>query len=206
MSKVVLEIGANNGDSTLALYQLHKLPVFACEPVPFLLSTLWRRFKSIPEITILPTAVDDEFAIRSFNIAGQHDWGCGSLHQFNPKIGELWCGRDDFKMTDSVNVLCITGKQLVEVSKATSVEYLWIDAQGNDFSVLKSFGESLSIVKAGKCEASQNVKLYEGCNNDWNDIREFLHEQGFITSVFPDDVNKECDIHFKRDSAYFWKD
>ena len=200
MSKVVLEIGANNGDSTLALYQLHKLPVFACEPVPYLLNTLRERFKRIPEITILGTAVDEKFAIRQFNIAGQHDWGCGSLHQFNPKIEELWEGRDDFKMTDSVDVLCITGKQLVEVSKATSVEYLWIDAQGNDFSVLKSFGESLSIVKAGKCEASQNVKLYEGCNNDWNEIREFLHQQGFETSISPDDSNKECDVHFKKKS------
>lgn len=198
MSKVVLEVGANNGNSTLALYELYKLPVFACEPVPFLLSTLWRRFKGIPEITILPTAVNDEFEIRKFNIAGQHDWGCGSLHQFNPNIGEIWSGRDDFKMTDSVNVLCITGKQLVEISKATSVEYLWIDAQGNDFSVLKSFGESLSIVKAGKCEASLNVKLYQGCNNGCNEIMDFLHQQGFETRVSPDDSNKECDVHFKR--------
>jgi len=200
MSKVVLEIGANNGDSTLALYKLYKLPVFACEPVPYLLNTLRERFKRIPEITILGTAVDEKFAIRQFNIAGQHDWGCGSLHQFNPKIKELWEGRDDFKMTDSVDVLCITGKQLVEISQATSVEYLWIDAQGNDFSVLKSFGESLSIVKAGKCEASQNVKLYDGCNNDWNEIRDFLYQQGFETSVSTDDENKECDVHFKRKS------
>lgn len=200
MSKVVLEIGANNGDSTLALYELYKLPVFACEPVPYLLNTLRERFKRIPEITILGTAVDEKFAIRQFNIAGQHDWGCGSLHQFNPKIKELWSGRDDFKMTDSVNVLCITGKQLVEISQATSVEYLWIDAQGNDFSVLKSFRESLSIVKAGKCEASLNVRLYDGCNNDSNQIREFLHQQGFETNVSPDDLNKECDVHFKRKS------
>ena len=200
MSKVVLEIGANIGDSTLALYELYKLPVFACEPVPYLLNTLRERFKRIPEITILGTAVDEKFAIRQFNIAGQHDWGCGSLHQFNPKIEELWEGRDDFKMTDSVNVLCITGEQLVEISKATSVEYLWIDAQGNDFSVLKSFEESLSIVKAGKCEASHNVKLYHGCNNDWNEIKEFLHERGFETNVCSDNVNKECDVHFKRKS------
>lgn len=206
MSKVVLEIGANIGDSTLALYELYKLPVFACEPVPYLLNTLRERFKRIPEITILGTAVDEKFAIRQFNIAGQHDWGCGSLHQFNPKIKELWTGRDDFKMTDSLNVLCITGEQLVEISQATSVEYLWIDAQGNDFSVLKSFGNCLSMVRAGKCEASLNVNLYDGCNNDWNEITEFLHEQGFITNVCPDNVNKECDIHFKRDSAYFWKD
>jgi FkbM family methyltransferase len=198
MSKVVIEIGANDGSSTIGLVEKYKLPTYAVEPVPRNLIELWNKFKDNKQVTIIPTAIDIEFGLRKFNIAGQGDWGCCSLYEFIPNIRSIWVNRDDFVMTDSIEVICITGKQLVEMIKATSIEYLWIDAQGNDFRVLQSFGDKLALVKSGRCEASWSLSLYKGSENHYTEVTKFLVAMGFQTRVNPDSAGKECDIHFER--------
>ena len=198
LEKCVLEIGANRGTDTIELYNKYKLPVLAVEPTPELIIQLWQKFYSNQNIHILPLAVDLESGFKKFNIAGQNDWGCSSFYDFNPEIHELWQNRPDFKTTHTIIVPSITGEQIVESFGIKEIEYLWIDTQGNDLRVLKSFKDKLKIVKQGKCEASFSVNLYLNADNHYTTIEEFLKNQGFSTTVVPDSVSKECDIHFKR--------
>ena len=79
-----------------------------------------------------------------------------------------------------------------------SIDYLWVDAQGNDFKVIKSLGEKISIVKEGKCEGSYSVDLYVNTENNVNDIVEWLTGKGFKCKIVPDNVGKEADVHFRR--------
>lgn len=198
MNNYVIEIGANLGNDTISLYNKYNLPLIAVEPTPQLLSTLWNKYKNMKNIYILPLAIDEERGFKKFNIAGTNDWGCSSLHEFNPHIHELWQGRPDFNFTDFQQVMCITGEDLVQLCNINQIEYLWIDTQGNDLRVLKSFKEKLKLVKAGKCEAAYTVDLYKNVDNSYITIEKFLQENGFKTHIIPDIVNKECDVHFER--------
>jgi len=197
-NKFVLEIGANQGIDTINLYNKYNLPVIAVEPTPELLFFLWKKYENNSDIKILPLAIDLERGFKKFNVAGSGDWGCSSLHDFNPDIHNLWNGRPDFNFTHFYNVMCITGEDLINFCNIEEVEYLWIDTQGNDLRVLKSFKDKLSIVKSGKCEAAYTVELYNNINNNYKEIENYLQLNGFKTWIQPDVVNKECDVYFER--------
>ena len=82
------------------------------------------------------------------------------------------------------------------------IDFIEIDTQGNDFNVLKSFGDKISIIKEGVVEASNNVDLYKGVNNRIENIREFLETNGFqIVSENENDYLKaEINIHFVKNN------
>ena len=73
-----------------------------------------------------------------------------------------------------------------------------MDTQGNDFNILKSFGDKIRLIKKGNCEAAYRIDLYQ-VNNNYQDIVDYLHSYGFETIVGPDGLdNGECDIFFER--------
>jgi FkbM family methyltransferase len=194
---IIVEVGANKGTDTEEWVKDPNNTVYCFEPTPELCSLLWEKFSTFPNFHLFPGAVDVENAWRVFNIAGQKDWGCSSLHTFNENINELWSGRADFKFTKSVNTFCIRLDSFLEMSNIETVDYLWIDAQGNDWNVLKSLGKRIDSVKEGKCEVSYTVNLYN-TDNTLENVKPWLEKRGFVVSVIPDKVGKECDLHFKR--------
>jgi FkbM family methyltransferase len=195
--KTIIEVGANSGTDTINL-AADGSTVYAFEPTHELIKNNLRPLsKQYPNIKVIPFAVDTTNNFTTFNIAGQSDWGCSSLHKFNTDIHQLWPGRKDFKFTKSVNTFCIRLDSFLEMSNIKEVDYLWIDAQGNDWNVLKSLGKQLDIVKEGKCEVSYTVSLYN-TDNTIENVKPWLEKRGFIVKVNPDKKNKECDLHFKK--------
>lgn len=195
--RTVIEVGANYGNDT-AHFLNNGDKVFAFEPTPELILHLQNRFKNNDNFVLVPMAVDDNNSWAKFNIAGSGDWGCSSLYEFTPDIHEKWKGRPDFHFTDSCIVMTIKLDTFCKIYNVHEIDYLWIDAQGNDFKVLKSLGPHIDYVKEGKCEGSYTVELYSNANNKVDDIVSWLKEKGFSTKVVPDNVGKEADIHFKR--------
>jgi FkbM family methyltransferase len=193
----IIEVGANKGTDTAEWLKDPNNIVYCFEPTPELCTLLWEKFSTFPNFHLFSGAVDIENSWKSFNIAGQKDWGCSSLHKFNTDIHQLWPGRKDFKFTKSVNTFCIRLDSFLEMSNIKEVDYLWIDAQGNDWNVLKSLGKQLDIVKEGKCEVSYTVSLYN-TDNTIENVKPWLEKRGFIVKVNPDKKNKECDLHFKK--------
>jgi|694.fasta_scaffold08328_19 FkbM family methyltransferase len=195
---IIFEVGANLGLDTKRFADNENNVVFAFEPTPKLFSDLTNNFKHYSNIKIYPYAIDVEEGISEFNIAGSGDWGCSSLYKFSENIHELWENRPDFSFTES----CLVEKKrldsIIESESILDIDYLWIDAQGNDFRVLQSLGNRINIVREGKCEGSYTVELYTGTSNRVEDIVQFLNDNGFSCQVIPDNVNKEADVHFKR--------
>lgn len=194
----VIEVGANYGtDTRNFLAQGHK--VYAFEPTPELVLHLQQSFKNNPNFHLVPMAASDKTGWAQFNIAGGGDWGCSSLYEFTPDIHEKWAGRPDFQMTDRVTVMTIRLDQFMDLySVDEQIDYLWIDAQGHDFNVLKSLGDRIGQVNAGKCEGSYTVDLYSGTENSVPEISMWLNDNGFATRIVPDNVGKEADVHFVR--------
>lgn len=194
---IVIEVGANYGTDTMNFLN-NGDSVYAFEPTPELILHLQSKFKSNPNFHLVPMAADIENGWAQFNIAGGGDWGCSSLYDFTPDIHDKWQGRPDFNMTDSVTVMKIRLDTFMNLYNIQTVDYLWIDAQGNDFRVLQSLGDRVSDIINGKCEGAYTVDLYDGTINDVRIIKSWLNEQGFKTRIQPDNVGKEADVHFWR--------
>jgi FkbM family methyltransferase len=198
MKSVIVEVGANYGNDTENFVNNTNNEVWAFEPTPELIEHLLKRFEGRDNFNLIGKAVDTEETVRTFNIAGSRDWGCSSLYEFAEDIHEKWEGRPDFQVTHTAEVETIRLDTFINQNKIQRIDYLWIDAQGNDFRVLKSLGDKIDIVVKGKCEGAYTVDLYKTQENRVEDIVAWLQSNGFVCNVVPDGVNKEADVHFVR--------
>jgi FkbM family methyltransferase len=197
--KTILDIGANNGNETFERVNQNDCIVYAFEPTWELLSKyLWPMAYQNSNLRIIPFAVDIQNSFKQFNVAGQGDWGCSSLHEFSDDLSKKWPGRSDFKKTHSYIVPTITLYDFCELYGITEIDFIEIDAQGNDFNVLKSLGDKISIVKEGVVEASNNVDLYKSVNNRREDILDYLIKNGFeiVEESINDHLSAEVNIRF----------
>lgn len=194
--KIYIEVGANLGSDTINYANEDSL-VYAFEPVSVLAYDLINKFKN-KNVIVIPFAVDIENTIKKFNVSAGSNLGCSSLNNFNKNIHNEWYGRNDFHFTESYNVLTIRLDNFINIYNIKEIEYLHIDAQGNDFNVIKSLSNKINLVKAGKCEAAYAVNLYEEVDNYYENIIKYLEEHGFKTKIEMDKsgINAECDIHF----------
>lgn len=202
--KTIIECGANKGNDTFNLvntYPGEETILYAIEPTYELVyNYLYPKFKNDPRVRICQWAIDIENTFRTFNVAskmeGAADWGCSSLHEFTDNIHELWPDRPDFEVTHRYTVPTMTLWDFCNLYGITSIDYLWIDTQGNDFNVLKSLKEKISIVKEGRCEVANTVELYKNTGNTKSNVETFLTSNGFEIETVGSSY--EADIFFKR--------
>lgn len=192
MGKIKIEVGANSGNDTEVLASDGSI-VYAFEPTHELLNVLWDKFKENPNVKILPFAVDTENGFATFNIAGQSDWGCSSLHDFSGQ----W-ERFDFQVTHSYQVPKITLFDFCNLYNITKIDYLWVDAQGNDFNCLLSLKDKINLVVEGRCEVALTLELYKDTNNHINMVKPWLEGHGFTVEVHPDPISAEANLIFYR--------
>jgi len=197
--KIYVEVGSNTGTDTQRFVNDDSI-VYCFEPSMELSFNLWERYKHHDNVIVLPFAIDIENSIKKFNVAGTSNWGCSSLNNFDSNIAHKWPGRHDFMFTHSYVVPTITLYDFINLYNIEHIDYLWIDAQGHDFNVIKSLKDKINIVKEGRCEAAHNVTLYEGVNNNYQDIIDYLSNFGFESEIELDrsGFGAECDVSFKK--------
>jgi len=193
----VIEVGANTGTDTENFLSDPNTIVYAFEPVPELVNHLYNKFRGIDRFHLMPMAIDIEITFKMFNVAT--DVGCSSLYNFSDDIYQQWEGREGhFNVATSYKVPTTRLDTFMNDYNIGQVDYLWIDAQGNDFNVLKSLGDRIADIKEGKCEGAYTVDLYKNTDNHVGVITPWLESKGFSCTLVPDAVGKEADIHFKR--------
>ncbi len=198
--KTIIEVGANRGVDTRNFLSVAENRVFAFEPTLELMVYMNDQFKHFPNYFPMPMAIDIENGWKWFNIAGTEDWGCSSFYQFNPDIIEKW-NRPDFHFTNRYRVPTIRLDTFMEIYGVQEIEYLWIDTQGNDFRVLQSLGDKISLVKSGRCECALSFSLYSDVDNTHTSIVPWLQNHGFKVDVVPEKMSgdREGDVHFTRE-------
>jgi len=197
--KTIIEVGMNTGSDTKSFLTEEDMILYGFEPTNELISMLHQQYGNDPRVKIIPLAVDIENRFTTFNIAGWQNWGCSSLHDFTENVSERWNGFN-FHYTNKQSVMTIRLDDFCRMYGIEKIDYLWVDAQGNDFNVLKSLGSYIDIVKEGKVEVSYNVPLYQGVDNTFSSVSKWLAEKGFIYDVnYDNEIYKtEADIHFRR--------
>ena len=200
--KTVFEVGSNLGCDTKRLIEKYPDANFYCfEPTRELLrDKLWPELGHMSNVHFFPFAVDIENSFKQFNITGLADWGSSSLFEMVENINELWQNtHPGLKKTHSYYVPTITLYDFCNLYNITEIDYIWIDAQGNDFNCLKSFKDKISIVKEGVCEADHTVVPYKNTNNYYKDVIAWLENNNFTVTFevdqwWPQQVN----LNFKR--------
>ena len=195
--KTVIEVGSNSGNDTKRFLDAGDC-VYAFEPTPELHLFLKNRFKGYTNYYPVPMAVDINNGWANFNIAGNADWGCSSIFDFAPNIHDIWKGRSDFNVTDRCRVMTIRLDTFIDLYGLSTIDYLWIDAQGNDFRVLQSLGDRINLVQAGQVEVAYEVNLYTGVDNSHASVIQFLEKNGFHHNTVPHHHKKEADVYFSR--------
>jgi len=202
-----IEVGANQGTDTDRFVEQYDR-VFAFEPIHELYAKLCEKYKFNSQVHIFPFAIDIENSFKNFNISTGYDWGSSSLFDFNTKdiLGGKWMPPDseyefraDLAKDHSYTVPTITLYDFITLYNISKIDYLHIDAQGNDINVLKSLKDKLSIVQSGVIEVSCGLEIYLGTQNRVEDAIPFLNSNGFsITDSFTQTEGHEINLFFKK--------
>lgn len=198
-----IEIGANQGTDTQKYSEVYD-QVYAFEPVKELVSNLWEKFKGKNNVIIFPFAVDSTNGFKSFNVSTAYDWGCSSLFEFSDNLKEDWIPdsddwRGDFVHHYSYMVPTINLYDFCNLYNIEKINYLHIDAQGNDLTILKSLKDKLNIVEEGQLECSCRMDLYKQTSNRVEHAIEFLTQNGFaILNAQTQGEGNEINLSFKK--------
>lgn len=209
-SNIIIEVGANSGSHTEHFANLPDTFVYALEPSPVLYLDLVNKFRDRKNVLILPFAADLKNGTAEFNVSEAGDKGVGSLFDYNKDflagpIGQhpVFVAGFAYKQL----VATIRMDTLMSIFGIERVDYLHIDAQGNDFAVLQSFGDKLWRVKEGICECTYKNPLYVAADllNNYEDCMKYLDLHGFSAEIeYIHENETEVDISFKRRIAT-WK-
>ena len=197
-----VEVGTNTGSQTEQLDTGDKF-LFTFEPSPILYNECVNKFKDSATIVVLPFAVDVHNSVKFFNVSVQGDRGFGSLYEFHDNIQDT-----ELKIYEEFRVPFAFKQKVLTVRLDTfmnnwdidGIDYLWIDAQGNDFNCIKSLGDRIKDVKEGKCECTWEIPLYNGPDNYYENVKKYLEDVGgFKVEVAYEHQHKsEIDLKFYR--------
>jgi FkbM family methyltransferase len=193
MGTAVIEVGVNLGQDTPILISTEH-QYYGFEPVYQLIPALLEKFHQHKNAVFIPMAVDVENGIKQLNIANYHDWGCSSLHQFSDDIRQTWPDNPAF-FGMIQNVLTIRLDTFCDLYKIDRIEEMWIDAQGNDFNVLKSLGKYIDVVEKGRLEVAYNVNLYKDVDNSYDSVVKWLTEKNFKFDVLFDNTPQKAEAN-----------
>lgn len=202
---IIFDVGANTGVSTKH-YISDTNFIYAFEPIPQLVSTYLNPLKST-NYFVIEKAVSDFDGYATFNIAKQDPsltdgslFGCSSLYEFSDNLEETWPGRQDFEVTQKIDVDVIRMDTFIKEVRIAKIDYLHCDTQGNDLKVLKSFDQYIGFLKSGKIECVKKNSLYKKTDNHLDSVIDFLKTNGFqINEVQSnDDFDNEVNVLFSR--------
>jgi FkbM family methyltransferase len=195
MSRIIFDVGANEGKHFIDEARSSGSIVYAFEPVPEVVSILLNELRKTPCPTfhVVSAAVSDEEVISCLNIAGWHEYGCSSLLEFSDNIESLYV------KTHQVYVPTIRLDTFIRQMDIPKIDFLKIDAQGNDLRVLKSLGADVQKVFSGVVEVPNELFLYKNMHTKDETIQ-FLTDNDFrITKIENNWGNSsEQNIFFER--------
>ena len=201
MKNTIIEVGANTGEDTARFVRDGNNIVYAIEPDPFLIKILQDKFKGIEKLILLPYAIDLEETTKTFYIS-ELNRGINSLFPLHPELLNTALAKHptyQVGFSSAVQVQTRRLDSLMEEYGIETVEYLWIDAQGNDLKALQSLGDRIQDVDQGRCECTYKVPIYTGTDNTYESVKTFLDANGFITTIdYVHQDESEVDIRFWR--------
>lgn len=157
-SPVVVEAGAHIGTDTVEMARLWpEGMIHAFEPVPDLYERLVRRTSEYPNVACYQVALSDTTGVGTMNVSSG---GAEASSSFLAPREHL---RDHpaIRFERRIDVPTMTLDDWAEATGNTEIEFLWLDAQGHELTILKSSPHVLKSVQAIYLEVCVK-EVYEG--------------------------------------------
>ncbi len=170
---LIIEAGAHIGRDTLKMALLWpQAQIYAFEPVPSLFDQLKERIKGQPNVHCFPLALSDSTGMATLHVSSGASTAASSLlepweyRQKRPNV-----------LFDPLQVPTITLDQWAHEHNISHIDFLWLDMQGAELSVLKASHHIFPTVKALLIEASLSERFKS--NPLYTQIIAWLESQGF---------------------------
>lgn len=142
---VILDIGANQGQSVLAYRKAFNTAVIHCfEPFPGARRVLEDQFHHLPEVYIHPFAVSDRSGTQVFHL-NRHIQTHSLLPR--PQTGRRYYPRIAGPADKQIEVACTTLDQFIEKKGLRQVDILKLDIQGGEYRALKGARRTLETLR-----------------------------------------------------------
>lgn len=198
---VVVEVGANTGEDTERFVNDGHNVVYAIEPDPFLVKMLREKFSGRSNLILLPVAIDIEETTKTFYIS-EVNRGINSLFPLHPELLTTPLAKHHTYQVGFSGEVQVQTRRLDTIMAEYGIEhidYLWIDAQGNDLKALQSLGTRIEDIEQGRCECTYKVPIYTGTDNTYESVKRFLESHGFHTTIdYVHQDESEVDVRFWR--------
>jgi FkbM family methyltransferase len=190
---VWIDVGAHLGEKTFEFAQENPaLMVYAFEPN---LRVAAKRMGILPNFVMIPMAVGESNGCSSFYINAFD--ASSSILPLNEKGIEQWIGGESLRVESVVQVPVIRLDTFMGLLGISEVDFLKVDAQGADFSVVKSAGNMLKLIHRITLEvATTPIQPYIGAASKY-EIVEYMLKAGF------DLANCEAQSHDQEENLTF---
>lgn len=194
--KVILDIGSRDLEQSLELHTVFpQAQIHAFEPNP---QSFQKCYDEAPEyVTVHPYAVLDYDGETSFYMVPQEE-NKGASSIFEPT--EFVVGVDMMTI-EKIKVPTKRIDTWAMEQQIDQIDLCWVDVQGAEIPVLKSFGDFLDNVKAIATEAETGALYYGNRKYEptqYQQLREFLEENGFTEVAYDQPWPLECDVVYVR--------
>jgi len=176
ISGVWIDVGSHLGTMSFPAAKRNPgLEVYAFEPNLRLGTQTWG---VLPNFKLIPLAIAEKNGFADFYV--NSDVGSSSLLPFNQEGLRRWVGGHLMKVESRVSVPTIRLDCFMDWAGISKVDYLKIDTQGADLSVLKSAGERIRDIRKIMLEVAVTpVPLYEGAATR-PEVIAYLKHYGFV--------------------------
>lgn len=170
-----IDVGAYHGDLTIWHAQRNPgLTIYAFEPNLRAASTILGRFSNY---IVIPMAVAEKDGIAEFHLNAFEM--SSSLLPMDEQAVKSWIGGEALKLASIQNVPTIRLDSFMELVGIDKVDFLKIDAQGTDLSVVRSAGSRLRDISNILMEVSiAPIPVYIG-EPSKEEVVEFMSRAGF---------------------------
>lgn len=170
---VWVEVGASQGGS------LNEAPadaiVYAFEPNTLLLPDLMRARSGVIVVAAAVTSTD---GMATFHFAS--DPAAGSLRPIDAPYVERFLAAEAYEETHASPVPTVRLDTFMRASGLDRIDFLSVDAQGADLSVLESLGDRITDVQRIRVEAYlPGGSQYVDADNDRDTVIAYLSDRGF---------------------------
>lgn len=188
--KNILEIGSRDGYHADYLKKYFNIPddkVFIVDAHPYCAGIIRRDH---PNYRVIEAAVAPKRGVLKFNAIQNLDLGSLGMSSVLPKVagpvfGETW-----------VNVIAITGEDLIDLIEEPEIDLLKLDVEGLTYEVLESFSLNLRKIKFIHTEG-EYTEVWKG-QKLYKDLCDLLTKYGFKEAYKVDMLAEQCDTVWYR--------
>jgi FkbM family methyltransferase len=201
---IVVEVGAYDGEGLMDKCYYRGCKLYQFEPDPQMFGIIQEKIKKnrLKNIFVFNKAVSDYDGKGKFYVSNKKY--CSSLSKFNENMDKFWDKGivNDAHTVGEIEVDVARLDSFMAEQKIKKIDFLEIDAQGEDFKVVRSLGDRLKDIKRIQVEIWVKGPTVYVSQFEREEIVNYMIGRGFsVEKAWKQTFGREENIIFKNSSV-----